>query len=265
MAGFWKKITSLVTGPSATPAVVSAPQPSEKDKADDALWQEVYSAREAYYAQEIGPFPEDILKIGHMFGVWPGGGLYVIPADKLRAGAWAYTTFGFTNSDMPTGTSVSEVAVQRDDLGRVTNTAGTLKAKNRATAAQGAAGYGYEFLVIAGENAEWPLWLLQWAANAEILNDAGLLERVNKYAGLTVQELEIGKAEPVNVLISKARAPLPIGTTLPNGKMELLIATVITDAEMQWSMTNGRDALLDKLMAAGIGQFSSLGRESVVA
>lgn len=246
------------------PSEISSNDP-ELDEADDLLWQDVYSAREAYYAKEIGPFPEDILKIGHMFGVWPGGGLYVLPANKIRPGAWVYTTFGFTNPDMPTGTTITDVNVERDELDRVTNTAGTLKAKQRATSADGAAGYGYEFLVVAEENSEWPLWLLQWAANAEILNDVGFLDRVEKYAGMTIQEIEIGKDQPVNILIAKSRSPFPAGTTLPNGRMELLIATVITEAEMQWSMTNGRDALLDKLTESGVGQFSVLDRPSVVA
>ena len=70
--------------------------------------------------------------------------------------------------------------------------------------------------------------------------------------------------EPVNVLIAKARAPLPTGTQLPNGKMELLVATTITDEEMQWSMTNGRGALLQELYDAGVGQISHPGRPSVV-
>lgn len=32
--------------------------------------------------------------------------------------------------------------------------------------------------------------------------------------------------------------------------MQLLVATVITDEEMEWSIENGRDALLKKLMDA---------------
>lgn len=45
--------------------------------------------------------------------------------------------------------------------------------------------------------------------------------------------------------------------------MELLVAVTITDEEMAWSMKNGRRALLDKLREAGIGQISSLSRQSV--
>jgi hypothetical protein len=68
----------------------------------------------------------------------------------------------------------------------------------------------------------------------------------------------------VNVLIAKARDPIPACATLPNGKMDLLVATTITEAEMQWSMENGRKALLERLLASGVGQLSDRSRASVV-
>ena len=111
---------------------------------------------------------------------------------------------------------------------------------------------------------QWPLWVLQWAANAELLHDAGLLGRVEKHDGLTVQDIEIDDGRSVNLLIARARAPLPAGTALPNGRLDLLVATVITAEEMHWSIQNGRGALLDKLMAGGVGQVSALARASVV-
>ena len=246
----------------------SKPRPEEKvvppEQQSDDLWQKVYGDREKFYTDQIGALPSDILKIGHMFGVWPGGGLFAIPASKIGVGCWAYSTFGFTNLDMPANIKISNVSVETDDQGRVAKTAGTLEAKHRVTAPSGAAGYGYELMVLAREQREWPLWILQWAANAEILHDAGILDRVNKYGGLTIDGVRAGQNESVNLLIAKARAPLPTGTILPNGKMEMLIATVITDAEMRWSMEHGRDALLDVLVDNGVGQFSTLGRASTV-
>lgn len=266
MTGFWKKIISVLpwvtasTTAAATPALTALAQEEQAD----AYWQQVYSAREDYFVAHIGQLPEDIMKIGHMFGVWPGGGLYVIPAKKISDDAWVYTTFGFTNPDMPAGTTVSDVSTETDDLGRITKTSGTLQAKVKAVTTSGAAGYGYELFVVTRENAEWPLWILQWTANAEILNNAGLLDRVNKYGGLTIDGVQVGENESVNLLIAKARQPLPTGSNLPNGKMELLVATVITDEEMRWSMEHGREALLDKLIADGVGQFSVRTRHSVV-
>lgn len=106
--------------------------------------------------------------------------------------------------------------------------------------------------------------MLQWAANEELANDIGLLDRVEASGGFTVAQIAVGESEPVNILISKARPPLPAGKQLPAGKMEILVATTITDEEMRWSKRNRRDALLQRLNDAGVGQISKLKRQSVV-
>ena len=49
-------------------------------------WQNVYDAREAFYEKKIGKLPNDIMKAPNLFGVWPGGGFYVISADKIKRG-----------------------------------------------------------------------------------------------------------------------------------------------------------------------------------
>lgn len=254
----WSRIRSLLF---RTP---ERPDPVASD-AEEQFWREVYAARQGYYEKHIGRLPDDILKIGHMFGVWPGGGLYIIPATAIGVDVRVHSTFGFTNPDMPAEVSVSDVEVERDDQGRTTRSSGRLQAKQRAEVAQGKAGYGYEICIVTRGDAEWPLWFLQWAANAEILNDAGILERVEKYNGLTVEDIRVGEDDSVNVLIAKAQPPLPGGTELPNGRMDILVATVITTDEMQWSMANSRDALLERLKLAGIGQFSDRSRQSVLA
>ena len=255
----WSRIQRLFSR-SEEPASCVA---SDTD-ADDKFWQRVYSAREEYFQRHVGPLPDNILKIGHMFGVWPGGGLFVIPAQQIGDDIFAHTTFGFTNSDMPASTTVSDVEVERDELGRVTKTSSRLQAKSHVPVANGKAGYGYEIMLLTRGTADWPLWFLQWAAGAELLNDTGILGRVEKYNGLTIEQIRVGESETVNVLIAKAVPPLPTGTELPNGRMDIIVATVITDDEMQWSMENRRDALLERLQTAGIGQISDRNRASVL-
>lgn len=256
-----RKILSFLPWIAASTSAASNPS-SQVD--DNSFWQQVYDSRSAYYETHIGQFPEDILKMGNMTGVWPGGGLFVLNADKIGKGLWAYTTFGMTNPDMPASTMMADYKIETDDQGRASKYSGTLQSKEQVKSAEGSAGYGYEMLLIAKENAEWPLWFMQWSANAEILNDAGILDRVEKYQGLTVQDIQVGESESVNVLIAKAQHPLPTGINLPNGKMDLLIATVITDDEMQWSIENGREALLVKLIESGVGQISDRNRKSVL-
>ncbi|EPS0664231.1 suppressor of fused domain protein [Vibrio parahaemolyticus] len=256
-----KKILSVLpwVAVSTTSASNTIPQVDE-----DAFWQQVYDSRTAYYEKYIGQFPDDILKMGNMTGVWPGGGLFVLQADIIGEGLWAYSTFGMTNPDMPASTMMTDYEIETDDQGRASTYSGTLQSKVQTQSTEGSAGYGYEMLLIAKENAEWPLWFMQWSVNAEIINDAGILDRVEKYQGLTIQDIQVGENEYVNILISKAQHPLPTGVNLPNGKMDLLIATVITDDEMEWSMTNGRSALLAKLIDSGVGQVSERNRKSVV-
>ena len=107
---------------------------------------------------------------------------------------------------------------------------------------------------------QWPLNVLQWAVNAEITNDVGLIGRVDQHDGLTVGEIDVGKGQRVNILITRAQPPLPGGTRLPSGRMDVLVATTITDEEVAWSKRHGRPALLAKLKEAGIGQESRLER-----
>ena len=257
-----RKFLSILPWVAASSAVASTPATIPVD--EEAFWQQVYDSRTAYYEKYIGQFPDDILKMGNMTGVWPGGGLFVIQADKLGKDLWVYTTFGMTNPDMPASTMMADYKIETDDQGRASKYSGTLQNKERVQSTGGATGYGYEMVLITKENAEWPLWFMQWSANAEILNDAGILDRVEKYQGLTVQDIQVGESESVNVLIAKAQHPLPTGIDLPNGKMDLLIATVITDDEMQWSIENGREVLLAKLIKSGVGQVSDRSRKSIL-
>jgi hypothetical protein len=229
----------------------------------DNLWLQNYDARQKYFEASIGPLPKDIMKMLNTTVIWPGGGLYAIPAPSLGADLAVYTTFGFTNSDMPTTVRSTDFSLQ-SEAGRATRAEGRLEKRQPAPKRPGAAGYGYELIVVAPKAQHWPLNLLQWAVNAELTKDVGLLNRVEQYDGLTVESLEVGAPQPINILISKAASPLPVGTLLPAGKMEILVATVITAEEMAWSMKNGRAALLKKLREAGVGQTSNLSRESAV-
>jgi len=256
-----------VVGAGGAPAAAVEPEGGLRFPADDAdsgdaaareaRWQAAYQARQAWFEREFGAFPGDILKLRNLAGVWPGGGLFALPADRVEPGLWLYTTFGLSNPDMP----ATIVATPADEG------AFRLEAKPAAAVVAppaGAAGYGYEFAVLARDSVEWPLRVLQWAANAELLQDVNILDRVEKNDGLTVQDIAVSNERGANLLIAKARPPLPNGTVLPNGGMALLVGTVITDDEMQWALQHGRGALLERLLADGVGQVSVLDRASVV-
>lgn len=229
---------------------------------DEELWQATYTERQRFFEATIGPLPDQILKMLNMTGVWPGGGLFVIPAEKIGPALAVYTTFGLTNPDMPTGVQMTAFELDSDGQ-RATKAEGRLETKDPAPKRAGVAGYGYEILVVAQADLRWPLMFLQWAVNAEITHDVGLLSRVEECDGLTVEEIDVGPGGPINVLITKAQPPLPVSAELPSGTMQLLVATAITEEEMRWSMTSGRGGLLHRLQDGGIGQVSLLGRPSV--
>ena len=259
MRKIWKSLLCLL--PILISSTVLAASPAKNS--DDKLWQQVYDKRFSNYEAHFGQLPESILKMANLTGIWPGGGLYVAPAEKLGKGLWFYTTFGMTNSDMPATSEMSNSEIKSDEQNRPTEISGTLEVKEKAAVPPGAAGYGYEMVVLTNEVAEWPLMFLQWTVNAEISKDARILENVIKNKGLTVQAIQVGEKDFIHVLISLPQSPLPQGMDLPNGKMVYLIATVITEYEMQWSKQYGREALLKKLIEAGVGQISIRNRPTV--
>ncbi len=240
----------------------NAEQSPKSDVQNEQYWQAVFDRRCQFFEEQIGELPNDMQKIAHMMGVWPGGGLFQIQAKKLGNETWVHTTFGFSNADMPTKIVAKNISISSEDSIE-SNTKMTLARKENVPSYPGRPGYGYELMIATNKFEEWPLWVLQWAVNAEILNDADLLGRVENYAGLTVEDVSIGESKYVNLLIAKAEPPLPALIELPNGKAEILIATTITDDEMKWSMNNSRPELLEALLKSGNGQMSDLERASV--
>tara|TARA_A100001391_G_scaffold199600_1_gene182879 strand:+ start:3097 stop:3414 length:318 start_codon:yes stop_codon:yes gene_type:complete len=89
----------------------------------------------------------------------------------------------------------------------------------------------------------------------------GILKWLEDYNGLTVQEVQVAEDDFVIVLISEARQPLPLGVDPPNGRMDLLGATVITDDEMEWFMGNASGCAAGKVDRRGSGASQREGRK----
>lgn len=227
-------------------------------------WQATYEARERYFEAAIGPVPEYVVKLFNMMpGIWPGGCLMAIPAASLGPGLTAYTSVGLTNTDMPTTVQMTDFEIKSGPGDGTQESTACMSTKEPAKTKPGAAGYGYEIMVVAESEQQWPLKVLQWAVSAEIRHDVGLLSRVEEYGGVTAEKINGGSGVLLNVLIAKARTPLPQGAQLPNGTMDVLVATAITDEEMRWGMQQRGSALLERLCDGGPGQISILGRPSV--
>lgn len=227
------------------------------DIQNQKLWQTVYDERSRFFESNFGSLPKHILKIGHLFDAWPGGGLYKLEASKAGKGLWLYTTFGLSNADLPATVTTTNVNDKSEQ-----SSAAVLE-KEKVILNSDRPGYGYEIMLFANESSEWPLRFLQWAASVELLNDRDILGQVEKNDGLIVEDIAVGEGLYVNVLIHKAVIPFPQSMKLSTGQAQLLIATVITDDEKAWSDSFGRIELLLSLKRAGVGQLSVLNRGSI--
>lgn len=246
-----------------------------QNRADDDKWLKNYDARVAWYEQNMGALPKNVIKMRNMVGVWRGGGLLAFPAPKLGDKVWAYSTFGLSNADMPATLLQDTEKVEAEKNGRIRFFSLELKNKKPAAVAPDWAGYGYEVVILAREQEDydaqkrpvmphdWPIWALQWLVTAEIYKDVGIRKRVMVGNGLVVNGIKLGKKEKLNLLIVPAPKPLQQEMILPRGKAMLLVAIAVSDAEVRWASENGHRALYKKLMASDVGMFSSRTRSDI--
>lgn len=249
---WWKKLLNTL-GLSLVSHSSSA-EPAHGDMLDSVI-----RAREAAYYEHFGELPADILKIADLIGRWPGGGIYKIRHNTPDGVRWIYITSGLSNPNIPI--IDGDTAIQHDENGRIDSIHARLQGTGDTLPATG---FGYEILLISESEADWPLSLLQWAIHAEFTHRIGLLARVLKYDGVTVSDIPVDTEAPINLFIHPAQAPLPEHLSLPNGRIPLLVITTITREEMDWSLQQGRKALLEALTASDVGQISRLQRDSVV-
>ena len=230
------------------------------DKAStQAKRQYINEQRNRFIAEHIGEVPKDMLRLPSFNPFWPGGGFHVIKADKLGEGIHAYTTFGLTNHDMPTDVAVKPLNEHDSTMESMYRKRSAEETPSYPTRA----GYGYELMLLCPGESNWAMGVLKWAANAELLNDADLVAKVNRNKGIVLQDIPAATRMYVNLLIDKAPKPIPSNMDLPHGRADVLVATVITDDELAWSKEHGCQALADKLYEAGVGPISHPDRGSI--
>jgi hypothetical protein len=157
---------------------------------EEQRWQEVYDARERFYVERFGPFPDLVHKLMNLSGVWPGGCLIQFEATKLT-GVWISSSFGLTNLDMPATTRTEQFRFEDAEGGRQY----TMRcvAREPRDVPPALAGYGYEILVVTPQQEEWPLRFLNWAVQMEILKDVEFLDRVQEIGAVTVEDVRLGE------------------------------------------------------------------------
>lgn len=236
--------------------------PSDSDPAAEAAWNAVYAAREAFYAEHFGRIEGDVYKMMNLMGIWPGGCLVQVAGGP--SGIVTSSTFGLTNPDMPATCRVEDYEVELDEEGRPAKYGGRLVRREPRPVPEGTPGYGYELLIFTRAADRWPLAVLDRLVSAEILRDLDLLGRVEKYDGMTIEDLALDADRRSDFFIAPLRTLAPSTISLPNGAAKLLVGTTITREEMNFSFDAGRAALLERLLSSPTGQVSVLDRDSVV-
>jgi hypothetical protein len=244
--------------------VLDVLNPDAEPRTDDEseqLWESTYREREEFFTKQLGPVPEEIQKLINLTGVWPGGGLLQIVGERM-GGIGISTSCGLTNVDMPTRLTVSdsEPPVKK---GSTVSCTSKVAIRTPRWIPPEHAGYGYEIMVLTPRPANWPLLPVGLLVQMEILQDVDLLGRIKQLGGITVESLGIGDGANADFLITAALDPLPPLAQLPNGTMQLFVATRITREEMTFGQEHGGPALLQRLIDGGVGQMSVLERESV--
>lgn len=232
---------------------------SEKEDRDSKYMSQVYDDRLDLYAKKFRngeKLADQIMKMHNLFVVWPMGGLVQFKSSVLD-NCHVMSTFGLTNPDMPAKLKSSPAPGSMGGFFMETKAPPPLPRV-------GMAGYGYEFLLLTREPADWAKFLLNAACNNQLLGDIEFLGSVEALGAVTMGNMPAGE-KVVNILMAEAKNLLgePMGQLL-NGKMKFLVITIITEAEVKYRVEHGLAALMDLLDEKGVGQISDLDRVSVV-
>lgn len=257
-----KKLIDKLLGKSKFTQQVEKRDTVSEDTDADALWDEVYKAREAFYASHFGVFPENILKSMNLIGIWPGGGLIDMPIDNFGSGLHLYSTFGFSNPGLRNGMQSVNTITESGD-GNSISISGEMRRIDPNVEAS-ATGFGYELLVVTKEATIWPQYFLNWIAGLEFNENFELLDRVNEFDGITLERIGISETESMDMIITRAVDPLPAKLKLPTGDIDLLIGTLVTPDELSIARENSASKLLELLLKSNVGQVSDPKRQSVL-
>lgn len=262
---FLAKRPDLAMADNQAAAQCRAANGMDEESEADELFDRVYDAREAFFEDNFGIMPADVLKLNNMMGVWPGGCLVQIYASEIDGNPTVTATFGLTNPDMPARVRSEDVVHEERTEGDkvLRSTSMKLVAREPVAVPPGLAGYGYEALVLTPDEAEWPTLFLSWFVTNEINHDAGFLARVLD-EGAVLLKCPLRDHPRLKLLLAPAAKPLAERFVLPNGAAHLLVATAINEDEYAFGMKEGGKKLLKKLLASPTAQLSVLFRQSCI-
>jgi tetratricopeptide (TPR) repeat protein len=236
-------------------------QQADPKHGQDQFWEPVLQARSDIHEAIFGELPEQCMELENLGSVWSGG---VFQQQSAALGCCVSGTFGLSDPDMPTFVSMEIQSSGEHYEGEYLVKTSNIMLEPRVPVGTrlGLAGYGYELFVLTAEESEWPILFLSWAVQSELLSDIGLIPQILAERTCTLESVFIEGEGDLHFLVARARGFESVHQ-LPNGELNLLVATRISRPEMEFAHARGGDELLNKLYEGNIGQLSILDRPNV--
>jgi hypothetical protein len=234
---------------------------AERERHNEAIWERVFDERGAFFEKCFGTIPEDINKV--MTVHWVGGGLLDFPESNIN-GHRVLVTSGLSNPDQPSGVFVTDFDRQEEADGNISFST-RLGSKTPRFVPPDWSGLGYEMSVILNEpQDERSIAVLSWLVQAELNRDGDFFGMINRYGGVTVQDMELFDNTFADFLFYPAMEPIPSAVQLSSGTMHLIIATRITRRERDFAKENSCGYLIERLIEKGVGQVTDYKRISIL-
>lgn len=233
----------------------------ERERHDEEVWEGVFEERGAFFEHCFGEIPENIHRV--MTVHWVGGGLLDFPSSNIN-GQRVMVTSGLSNPDQPSDVFVTDFERQEEKDGNVTFST-RLGSRTPRFVPPEWSGLGYELaLVLKEPEDEKSIAVLSWLVQAELNREGDFFGMINRYGGVTVQDMELFDNTFADFLFFPAVDPIPSAVQLSSGTMHLIIATRITRQERDFAKENTCGDLVERLIEKGVGQVTDYKRISIL-
>eukprot|EP01112_Ceratiomyxa_fruticulosa_P015575 TRINITY_DN4596_c0_g1_i1.p1 TRINITY_DN4596_c0_g1~~TRINITY_DN4596_c0_g1_i1.p1 ORF type:complete len:293 (-),score=64.16 TRINITY_DN4596_c0_g1_i1:123-1001(-) len=249
----------------------------ELRKAEEFM-DKVYEAREKIYHTKLHIDLTDLeMKLDTVF--WPGGCFVEGPSSKSNLYFWS--TFGLSSPVMPNEFDRHNLKkvykVDKNNKRSQTISFDVTHQKDPLKVSPSLAGYGFEIVVVSKKNdrykkSNWPYLLFESFVEKIFFSKWNIFSGVEKFGSCTYQNIDFGRdfpSENGSFLITPLDPTLlPCEKSdfeLPNGKLRILVASYITQDELEYALKGkGGQLLIEKFNESGFNyQISAPGRKSV--
>lgn len=246
------------------------PQPDRNPADRSNAWDVTYNRREGLFRELFGAFPAQVLKCLDLMVLWPGGCLVEFQSPKLN-GLRVTSTFGLTNSDLPTDIKIARIDHSHDQVsGKSTTSTLLTNSFEPLPGVPGRSGYGYEIVALSRTPAEegrpsFEAQVLQYLSGHQLASQRfNLLDEINDLGGLTYETVSKDGCTGKQYLLARYWGVISEAAPLPYGSMALVCLMEITSSELAYSRKHGPGALVQLMKDKEVLPINDPERQSVV-